>query len=221
MADLDSIKRIAKTLIDAVPIEGGLVVSHPFTQSNFVYVNNSILDLTKREDYLVWRDKLYEMIDSCKNFFSLYIFVTKPYKLVFLKYTKEYMDKDLFSEVLKEAYISTEFPNKDVNVSVSELKKWFKEADKTKLMTKDELSVYEKLPDTVTIYRGVTDLKGARGLSWTLNKDTAQWFSTRFHPQQSYVLYAKIPKQKIFAYFGDRNEYEVVVDTTRLKYEVM
>ena len=38
------------------------------------------------------------------------------------------MTKELFAEVLKDAYIVTEFPNRDKNVLPKDLKGWFRQA---------------------------------------------------------------------------------------------
>jgi hypothetical protein len=39
------------------------------------------------------------------------------------------------------------------------------------------------LPDVVTILRGFTHAEGARGLSWTLDRERAEWFARRFRAQ--------------------------------------
>lgn len=219
--DLESIKEVAKNLLGAVPITDSLIVSHPFTQSNVALVDNKVLNLCEHDDFVLWYKCLSDLIDSCTDYYKIYIYITKPYKLAFLKFTKQFMTLDLFSDILKDAYTTVEFPNRDRNVSPRELKRWFKQADKAMLMSKEEYEVYTNLPSTVTVYRGVDSLKGAKGLSWTLNLKTAQWFSTRFRQKDSFVLCSEVPKEKILAYFNDRNEYEVVVDTTNIEYKVM
>lgn len=220
VTDLKSIREVAKNLMYAVPITDTFIVSHPFTQSNIVYAGDRTLDLRKSEDFRIWFDVMSDIFDKSTDYHRIYMYVTKPYRLTFLKFTKPFMTKELFAEILKDAYISTEFPNKDKNVPPKDLKCLFRQADKKHLMSKEEYEQYLNFPNTVKVYRGVNSLKGAKGLSWTLNLETARWFSHRFNPTESYVLSAEVPKEKIFAYFMDRNEYEVVVDTTNLKYEV-
>lgn len=221
VTDLESIREVAKNLMYAVPITDTFIVSHPFTQSNVFYIGDKVLDLREPKDFRIWYDFMSDIFDKSTDYHRIYMYVTKPYKLTFLKFTKTFMTKELFAEVLKDAYIVTEFPNRDKNVLPKDLKGWFRQADKKHLMSEEEYAQYLNLPNTVKIYRGVTSLKGAKGLSWTLDLETAKWFSNRFNPQVSYVLSAEVPKEKIFAYFNDRNEYEVVVDTTNLKYNIV
>ena len=50
-----------------------------------------------------------------------------------------------------------------------------------------------------------------KALSWTLNKEKAEWFAHRFN-QDGTVYEAQIDKKHIFAIFNGRNESEVVLD---------
>ena len=43
----------------------------------------------------------------------------------------------------------------NARVSLDTLVEWFKEADKSHLMSKDELKAYHELPDELRIYRGI------------------------------------------------------------------
>ena len=80
-------------------------------------------------------------------------------------------------------------------------------------MDKEELQVYEELPDLVTVYRGVTpyNAKRVKGLSWTLDRDTAEWFAHRYR-SHGQVYQAQIEKAHIHAIFLGRNEAEVIGD---------
>ncbi len=66
-------------------------------------------------------------------------------------------------------------------------------------MTKEELKIFNSLPDEFTIYRGVGH-KRKKGLSWTLSKDTAEWFMNRYEGKNNHVLTAKV-KRKLSGIF--------------------
>jgi hypothetical protein len=50
-----------------------------------------------------------------------------------------------------------------------------------------------------------------KALSWTLDREVAQWFASRYGSQGT-VYEAKIDKKHIHALFLGRNESEVIVD---------
>lgn len=55
-----------------------------------------------------------------------------------------------------------------------------------------------------------------KALSWTLSRETAEWFAHRFD-EDGTVYEAKIDKKHICALFTGRNESEVIVDPKQLK----
>jgi hypothetical protein len=80
------------------------------------------------------------------------------------------------------------------------------------LMTDEENAFLEELPATITIYRGCYDVNRL-GLSWTLDKETAQSFPllNRYkQPSSPVLLKATIDKENVIAYFMDRQENEVL-----------
>jgi hypothetical protein len=82
------------------------------------------------------------------------------------------------------------------------------------------------LPDNLTIYRGTCEKEwdggeddNAWGLSWTLNRETAVRFATKFprHKSDSPVLLTTtVPKSQPYAFIFERGEEEVLVDGFRL-----
>lgn len=87
------------------------------------------------------------------------------------------------------------------------------------IMTDRELEKLNSFPLTITIYRGVSskeklDFKEyGYGMSWTINKNTAKWFASRFKDEHQVVLQMEIPTCDVLAYFD--KEEEIVIDTTR------
>ena len=84
-------------------------------------------------------------------------------------------------------------------------------------MDEEDYQQFQDLDDVVTVYRGVTSMneKNVKALSWTLDRDTAEWFAHRFG-ENGTVYEAQIQKQHIYAYFSGRNESEVIVDPKHL-----
>ena len=81
------------------------------------------------------------------------------------------------------------------------------------LMEEDEFNTLLALPETVTIYRGATVGVNENGLSWTLDKSVAQWFSTRSERDgEPIVLEKTVAKSDIIAVFTGRGESEVIVN---------
>lgn len=86
-----------------------------------------------------------------------------------------------------------------------------------------EVILYQKLikmsdEDTVTIYRGVK-VNNYCGLSWTIDKNVAEWFARRFghNGDKCYIFTGIINKKDILALFNSRNEKEVVCDYRKIK----
>ena len=98
--------------------------------------------------------------------------------------------------ILADAWMMSEYANRDANVSKEQLVSMFKQADRTKLMNEVERTQLDALADPVTVYRGVTNYnaKNIRALSWTLDYDTAAWFAHRFG-EDGMVYQAKIKKE--------------------------
>ena len=87
----------------------------------------------------------------------------------------------------------------------------FKECKKEYLMDEDNLKVYSNLPENITAYRGIYEGGNKNGLSWTLNYEIAERFSHRFNTE-GIILEKNFQKQQILAYFGDRDEEEIIVE---------
>ena len=78
-------------------------------------------------------------------------------------------------------------------------------------MNKAEYEAFCKLPEHLTIYRGY--VKNPAGLSWTLDKDKAQWFAKRFSSRfgEGRITSKQITKDKVFAYLSRRSEEEIII----------
>ncbi|WP_051324920.1 hypothetical protein [Candidatus Solirubrobacter pratensis] len=90
------------------------------------------------------------------------------------------------------------------------------------LMTAEEQAKLASLPDRVTVYRGFSGctpdyriLNGVSGLSWTLDRQCADWFARRFarcgRTIAATVTVGKVRRERAVALFDARGEDEVLV----------
>ena len=230
MCDLDKIKSTTKSLFDMCdfkPVDGLPICQHPFSASPFgcavengdtVFLNLQTVDGISR-----FRKYIYSNIDRQVDVYGIMRIVREPYWLTWLWLTKSYLDKTTFSELLGEAWISVENSNGDANVNKRTLISWFKSSDKKHLMTEEELSVYEKLPSKITVYRGICSLSSKTGLSYTTSLKVAKFFANRFKTDvfKPYILKAEINKEDALAYFNRRQEEEIVVNYPKIKDKIV
>ena len=217
--DLARVKMIAHVLLD-MPIAqtpfSPAIVSHPFTSTGVTAAQNedgniTVVDLlNNKEDYAKWKEMVGKQIDSAENSKQLFFLLNKPYYLTFLKFSAPVLSQEDLGHLLADAWILEECPNQDRNVSKRELLALFRSVPPEFLMNQEERAAYKSLEDIVTVYKNV------KALSWTLDRDTAEWFAHRFG-EEGTVYEAQIPKEHILAYFNGRNESEVVVDPKYLE----
>ncbi len=83
-------------------------------------------------------------------------------------------------------------------------------------MTDNERKELARLPNVLTLYRGIGHVRGRNGLSWTLDREKAIWFSGRFvevsRLGKSSLLTARADKSDVHTLLLGRNEEEVVID---------
>lgn len=225
--DLARLKALAQTFLMFDPVDTDfppMVIKHPFTDSGIVGIRKEdggirIGNISENpEDLDDWRKEMSGMIDRCDSAMAVVFLVTKSYSFGFLKYAQKDLDKDDLAKVLAYMWIHTEEPRNDPNLSKSKLLSMFKSAEPTALMNDAEFRDFQNLPDTVTVYRGVTSYnsKNVLALSWTLDRDKAEWFAHRFG-EDGTVYEAQIDKEHIYALFNGRDESEVIVDPKYLQ----
>lgn len=219
--DLSKVKDVAEMLLMTDVRETSyspMVVQHPFTSSGMVGVRTGgeleILDITENPDNLrLWREQMRRIIEKADSAYLLYLLVNKPYGLTFLKLAEPYLSRNDLSKILSSAWIMSENPNSDVNLTKRRLVSLFRSADPTVLMDEEERQMLADLDPTVTVYRGVTSYNAdkVRALSWTLDYNIAKWFATRFGGRGT-VYEAQVCREHILALFSRRNEAEVIID---------
>ena len=198
---------------------GFLVTGHPFAEQNPVMVNidgnvnfYNITDKKGNKDYLKALAKIFERFDVK----GLYYLVRTPFKFEWLQMCKPYLQTDTFTELFSRAWTHVEFPNTS-SIPPETLIEWFKEAKKEQLMDEDDLAAYHQLPEELTLYRGVPQNGVVLGLSWTTDLKTAEFFKNRTGSRGGKIYSAVVPKSAALAFYGDREEQEVVLDVFTVK----
>ena len=204
------------------------ILSHPIINDTFIPdKNGGVLNILEDEEaYNKLIKKYTELIGEAEDYNGLMIFIRNPYKLFFIKITKEFLSLKDFSTNLIESWVVDENANDNINVSKDELVQYFKEASKEFLMETEDMKVYSSFDDIVTVYRGLNTFeKSKKAMSWSLSIETAKWFASRFNNNGN-VYKAKVKKEDILAYCDRRNEKEVIVNYKKvygielLKYKI-
>lgn len=218
--NMDLIIQTALNLLDLPIMKSDIdmlgFIHHPFFNSSFILFKDELIDI--RSDTNKFKEYVKELKIHIKNEDSvsrIMSHITKPYQMFFLSLIKNYLDEQTFTTLLKECYTETEFPNYDVNVPVEEIRKMFEKANKELLMETDELKIFNKLENELTIYRGFYSNEYYNALSWTLDKKTALFFAKRFGEKGS-IYQANIKKENVYAYFNCTNEKELIVNYDKL-----
>lgn len=220
--DMDGIRSLAQTFLLLEPDKteyAPAVVKHPFTDCGIVALQKPdgemvMADIMKDQDVRKqWRGVISGQINRAENWHAIYLMLTKSYYFAFLKYARPYLSREDFSDILAYAWTGVEAPNQDPNFGQSGLLSLFKSADPKKLMDDGEYQRFRALDEEVIVYRGVTpyNADSIRSMSWTLDRNVAEWFSKRFW-QEGCVYQAKINRDHILAVFNRRRESEVIVD---------
>lgn len=137
----------------------------------------------------------------------------KPYRMsVFLQVCDRIADRDYW-QALGSLWLETENLHEDQDEWVRALT-----ADRPGrsqwLMDDEERAVLASLGEQVTVHRGFHRAGRHLAPSWTLSLARAEWFARRaIDPGTGgYVASVTVPSTSVIAYFGGRNEQEIVLD---------
>ena len=180
------VKEQAKALAESSPLlteYSPIIISHPFTKCGIVpYCKNNDfstytqLDITKSPENLhAWQEMVKEQINLCHSVEQIYFLLNPTYQMLFVEKIKNLVSREEFSKLLADAYVNTEYPNTNPNVSKQTMINLFKYADKKHLMSEEEFEIYQGFNNAVKIYRGVSSpsKKHICAMSWTLGKNIA------------------------------------------------
>lgn len=232
----DKIKEIAKLFL-YLPLKselGGLFVNHPFTNSYAWYNQETkkLMNLQIPEVYNQWVEFMATLIDNTADIRQIVMLMNDNYSFAFLKHIRKYLtDKELGYCLARALMKSEGVYDSDIFTS-SQLIKLILKADKSELMEESELDTFNSLESKLTVYRGVNgrDRKSGKvgvdfwkGLSWTSDYKTAEWFAKRFvlgeNKVECVVYEAEIPRELVLAVF--EGEDEVLVDVRKLSKDMI
>jgi len=169
--------------------------------------------------------KRLKMAIAQQDWDKVFSLLPKQTRLSWLSANKDMFDDELaYYEFLKDAWIQTEFPMQSFDSNEDALIEFYY-FDKPQLMMNDtELQFYNSLPQEVKIYRGIRvedELDEENiGLSYTFNKEKAEWFAKRFSQDGKgtpTLIEATIDKDDILSVFLDRDEDEILVNPDKVE----
>lgn len=142
-----------------------------------------------------------------KEYKKVVLLYEKPYRVNVLLNHYKSMDDFEYWNLLREIWLSSEFP-------YNQMIYWLKlfnanKKDKDQFMTENDKKIYGSLPDEFIVYRGYKTKQYKNGISYTLDYKIADWFSRRFG-KRGKVQAIKVFKKDIFAYLGGKNEEEII-----------
>lgn len=194
--DIETIKEYTKIYIDSLS-----------------YTKGSIFcDDTYKQYQLEKLSKL----NSTKTIFSYLNVINKGNRFDFLNFLYKYnviTDQECADTLYSIWTMQERFY--DCGMAKTKMIKFMKMAEKSLVLPDD----IDKLSDdsVITIYRGVKE-NDYKGLSWTIDKNTAIWFAKRFSNVDCYVFTGQLKKKDIIAYFNNRDEAEIVCDYRKIKH---
>ncbi|MEC6832985.1 hypothetical protein VXS06_14555 [Photobacterium toruni] len=145
------------------------------------------------------RLNLISKMEADKDYLSLINIVERPFRLEYaIKYLNFISDTEYW-DIVDFIWTDSEIPSIHIELwkTIFNSRKYANPTLKT--------AAFKDLPEQVTIYRG----GNKKGLSWTTNRETAEWFAKRFSLNQT-VMTAVVNKSNILHYTNSRNEQEIV-----------
>jgi hypothetical protein len=204
----------------ANPGMGGLVCSMPRGGVLGNEPEMFIADTDEKKKQAV-EFRLNNTLGTSRTLSEFFVHISKPYRLtVFQLFSQIYDFGSEYEDILKYAWISTEFPHQ---AKVNDLTRMFRKADGAKLMDESERERLAGLPEEFTVYRGWSEtlvksgMTKRNGLSWTLDRKIAVWFATRWKHPDARLATATIQKKNVYMYCGERSEAEIVLNPRYLR----
>jgi hypothetical protein len=190
-------------------LTGAKTLHHPLVIE--LMLVDPIVDHTNKL-YLQKLEGLVEAVN--KKDYKTYIWLhERPYRLeAFMRIQNELKDPEywrLLGDVLIDSENAHEFKSEWLQLLNSKRK------SSIAMMRPDDFTVYSALSNRLKIYRGFRNIHFKKGLSWTLSKDKAKWFATRFGANGK-VTTKVVSKYHILAYLDRRGEQEILLRPDRV-----
>jgi hypothetical protein len=132
---------------------------------------------------------------------------------VFAHFASEMTDKDYW-KYLGMCYRGSDLAHLPKDIIEKYL--FSERSEREFIMSEKDVIAFENLPSEVTIYRGCSLEEidsGNYRYSWSLDKSVAEFFAKKYIRNRNVkggVIELTVPKSKLWAYFNDRNEQEII-----------
>ena len=222
-SNLEKIKEMAVLFLNQKPepVEGfEIFVIHPVLETRVAHLSTgTMFDIFEDTDsFKQWLKETERIIQTRSTVDAVFMMIRTAYKLTFFKYVNEYLNEKDFARMLRNTWIDVEFTSDNTNTSFKERLSWFQKANSQYLMCEKDFKRWKGLKEVTTIYRGCRNQEKELGMSWTLDKEKAEWFATRLANEDDIpVIYTyDIDKKYIFAYFSERDEAEIIINPIKI-----
>jgi len=147
---------------------------------------------------------------AAKDYARFIVFHEKPYRIDAFSSVQSEMDDATYWDILGDLWIESENIWQNLRAWKGYLRS--KRAHREQFMSAEDRRVFDSFPATLDVYRGHQG-RNAKGISYTLSKEKAEWFANRFHKKDraGQVKHRQIAKQDCFAYLDGRDEQEIII----------
>lgn len=195
-------------LVDLVEEDGKMpMLRHPLV---FAVPYAPLMNGPLNRQYEAKKEAVKEALES-GNWSSYINLHERPYRIDALHEIADLIEDDAeYWRLVREAWEDTEFPH--ANESMWRELFESERPQRHEMMDSEEIEALAALPEVVVIHRGYSGEEGEDGMSWTLDRDKAEWFSKRFsHRGEPQVVTRQISKDNILALILTRQEQEVLI----------
>ncbi|SEO30589.1 hypothetical protein SAMN04490248_103256 [Salinihabitans flavidus] len=191
----------------------GLQFCHPFCH----VLSFDVLPVSNLVDTITSMSAIYEKNCANGDFESALYTVVKPYR-------RDYLLDLIYEHGVGSLYSAIRCVWVDVDWFWDYYDLWHEvwsrvqdsDDGRIQVISPEDRETFDALSDTLTVYRGFQwseDGDGCEecGWSWSLSKETAEWFARRWPGGIPAVATVTVPKSAVLAYFNDRKEQEIVL----------
>jgi hypothetical protein len=154
------------------------------------------------------RESLQSALDAGLYRQSVWLY-ERPYRLDGFQAVAHLLDDETYWSLLAELWVDSE----SIGQTADE---WVEMLDSTRpgsMMSPEEAEALAALPERIEVFRGAVEGVNEDGLSWTLDRERAEWFAGRFAAEGDVplVLVGEVARADVAALLTGRGEDEIVV----------
>ena len=212
MQDIGDVSKLVPELQEYVqqgPL--GLMLQHPLVQQVFGIIPHAANEMLEQ------KERMLKTALSSEDYEGALVYYERPWRLHMLAqwWDARAFDIHMLRKILAWAWTDAENPH----VIKSVVLPLFIAAREAGLVTDMEpASVCAIMHGpSLTLYRGVSNKRWARGMSWTRSPERAAWFAKRFNKGKGVVVSCTIPPDKFLGAFVGRGEDEVVLNPKQIR----